>query len=147
LSNFKEREMKYGSIIIEKKEYVYLKRIINISGYAKDFDTKQSLQKFSEELQNAQIVDEEDMPKEIIRFNSKVTVASEKGWERTLQVVTPAERDMAQNKISFLTPMGSALFGYSEGDTVTWDFPTGQQLLKIVAVSQETNSANKNISI
>lgn len=139
--------MKYGSIIIEKKEYVYLKRIINISGYAKDFDTKQSLQKFSEELQNAQIVDEEDMPKEIIRFNSKVTVASEKGWERTLQVVTPAERDMAQNKISFLTPMGSALFGYSEGDTVIWDFPTGQQLLKIVAVSQETNSANKKISI
>ena len=139
--------MKYGSIIIEKKEYVYLKRIINISGYAKDFDTKQSLQKFSEELQNAQIVDEEDMPKEIIRFNSKVTVASEKGWERTLQVVTPAERDMAQNKISFLTPMGSPLFGYSEGDTVTWDFPTGQQLLKIVAVSQETNSANKKISI
>tara|TARA_R100001369_G_scaffold3915_1_gene11865 strand:- start:983 stop:1402 length:420 start_codon:yes stop_codon:yes gene_type:complete len=139
--------MKYGSIIIEKKEYVYLKRIINISGYAKDFDTQQSLQKFSEELQNAQIVDEEDMPKNIIRFNSKVTVASEKGWERTLQIVIPSERDMTQNKISFLTPMGSALFGYSEGDTVTWNFPTGQQQLKIVAVSQETNTESTKIPI
>ncbi len=139
--------MKYGSIIIEKKEYVYLKRIINISGYAKDFETQQSLQKFSDELQNAQIVDEEDMPEEIIRFNSKVTVASEKGWERTLQVVTPTERDLKQNKISFLTPMGSALFGYSEGDTVTWDFPTGQQQLKIVAVAQETNTVSKKLSI
>ena len=139
--------MKYGSIIIEKKEYVYLKRILNISGYAKDFETQQSLQKFSDELQNAQIVDEEDMPEEIIRFNSKVTVASEKGWERTLQVVTPTERDLKQNKISFLTPMGSALFGYSEGDTVTWDFPTGQQQLKIVAVAQETNTVSKKLSI
>jgi len=139
--------MKYGSIIIEKKEYVYLKRILNISGYAKDFETQQSLQKFSDELQNAQIVDEENMPEEIIRFNSKVTVASEKGWERTLQVVTPTERDLKQNKISFLTPMGSALFGYSEGDTVTWDFPTGQQQLKIVAVAQETNTVSKKLSI
>jgi len=139
--------MKYGSIIIEKKEYVYLKRILNISGYAKDFETQQSLQKFSDELQNAQIVDEEEMPEEIIRFNSKVTVASEKGWERTLQVVTPTERDLKQNKISFLTPMGSALFGYSEGDTVTWDFPTGQQQLKIVAVAQETNTVSKKLSI
>lgn len=139
--------MKYGSIIIEKKEYVYLKRIINISGYAKEFDTQKSLQKFSDELQNAQVVDEEDMPKEIIRFNSKVTVASEKGWERTLQVVTPSERDMKQNKISFLTPMGSALFGYSEGDTVTWDFPTGQQQLKIVAVTQEKSKENTNVPI
>ncbi|RFN60227.1 GreA/GreB family elongation factor [Marixanthomonas ophiurae] len=139
--------MKYGSIIIEKKEYVYLKRIINISGYAKDFDTQQSLQKFSDELQNAQIVDEEDMPKEIIRFYSKVKVASEKGWERTLQVVTPTERDLKQNKISFLTPMGSALFGYSEGDTVIWDFPTGQQELKIVAVAQVESDKRKDVTV
>ncbi|PVW12637.1 GreA/GreB family elongation factor [Marixanthomonas spongiae] len=139
--------MKYGSIIIEKKEYVYLKRIINISGYAKEFERQKSMQKFSDELQNAQVVDEEDMPKEIIRFNSKVTVASEKGWERTLQVVIPSERDMKQNKISILTPMGSALFGYAEGDTVNWDFPGGQEALKIVSVSQVESKESFNVPI
>ncbi|UAB80105.1 GreA/GreB family elongation factor [Marixanthomonas sp. SCSIO 43207] len=139
--------MKYGSIIIEKKEYVFLKRLLNVSGYAQESETKRSLQKFNEELQHAQIVDEEDMPEDVIRFNSKVTVSSEKGWERTIQIVTPVEKDFSNNKISFLTPMGSALFGYSANDTVIWDFPKGTQQLKIVAVSQEKNTTNRKISI
>lgn len=128
--------MKYGSLILEKKEYVFLKRILNISGYAEDFETQKSLQRLSEELKNAQIVDETDMPEDVIRFNSKITVYSVKGWEKTIQLVIPSEKDVKQDKISILTPMGAALFGYSEGDTIEWDFPSGKQQIKIVAVTQ-----------
>ncbi|HBR53740.1 MAG TPA: transcription elongation factor GreAB, partial [Flavobacteriaceae bacterium] len=82
--------MKYGSIILEKKEYVYLKRILNISGYAEDFQTQKSLQRLSDEMKNAQIVNEEDMPEDVIRFNSKIMVFSENGWEKQLQLVIPS---------------------------------------------------------
>ena len=68
--------MKYGSLILEKKEYVYLKRILNVSGYATDFEVQKSLLKLSKELKSAHIVDEEEMPNDVIRFNSKVTVIS-----------------------------------------------------------------------
>ncbi|MCB0462664.1 MAG: GreA/GreB family elongation factor [Flavobacteriaceae bacterium] len=128
--------MKYGSLILEKKEYVYLKRILNVSGYASDFQAQKSLLKLSEELKSAHIVDEEDMPQDVIRFNSKVTVVSETGWEKTLQVVNPKDRDAKQDKISVLMPMGAALFGYSNNDTVVWDFPGGTQELKITNVTQ-----------
>ncbi|MCM4155720.1 GreA/GreB family elongation factor [Gramella sp. AN32] len=139
--------MKYGSLIIEKKEYVYIKRILNISGYVEDFETQKSLQRFNAELKNAQIVDESEMPEDVIRFNSKVMVYSEKGWEKTIQLVIPSEKNTKQDKISILTPMGAALYGYSEGDTVEWDFPSGRQKLKIVTVIQEKNEKKIQISI
>jgi regulator of nucleoside diphosphate kinase len=134
--------MKYGSLILEKKEYVYIKRILNISGYAEDFETQKSLQRLISELKNAQIVNEADMPEDVIRFNSKIMVYSENGWEKVIQLVIPSDKDAKQNKISFLTPMGAALFGYSEGDSIEWDFPSGKQKLKIVSVTQ-VESQNK----
>lgn len=129
--------MKYGSLILEKREYVYLKRLLNISGYADSTSIQGSLIRFSEELKQAKIVDEENMPHDIIRFNSSVTVSTDKGWQRSLQIVIPANRDIKQNKISLLSPMGIALFGYSTDDIIEWDLPNGKQKIRIVAVAQE----------
>ena len=129
--------MKYGSLILEKKEYVYLKRILNISGYAEDHETQRCLMALSEELKTAHIVSEEEVPDDVIRFNSKVTLVLESGIEKQLQVVIPMEKDLKQNKISILTPMGSALIGYSKGDTISWNFPSGKQRIKINDVAQE----------
>jgi len=131
-------EMKYGSLILEKREYVYLKRILNISGYAENHETRKCLMKLSEELKTAHIVDEEEMPEDVIRFNTMVTVeVLNSGLQRTLQLVIPIERDLAKNKISVLTPMGSALIGYSKDDTIEWDFPNGTQKIRIVEVTQQ----------
>lgn len=137
--------MKYGSLIIEKKEYVYLKRILNISGYVEDFETQKSLQLLINELKNAQIVDETDMPEDIIRFNSKITMYSENAWEKTVQLVIPSEQNRKEGKISVLTQLGATLFGHSEGDTIEWNFPSGNQKLKVSNVEQE--KSEKKIQI
>jgi regulator of nucleoside diphosphate kinase len=129
--------MKYGNLMLEKREYVYLKRILNISGYTGDFETQKSLKRLLEELKTAQIVDNEELPKEIIRLNSKVSIESENGWSKTIQIVIPSDRDLKNDKISVLTPMGAALIGYAQSDAIIWDFPKGLQQLKIVAVEQD----------
>lgn len=139
--------MKYGSLILEKKEYVYLKRLLNISGYAGDFETQKSLNRLNEELKNAQIVDEKEIPADVIRFNSRIMVYSESGWERTLQLVIPSEKNTKQDKISILTPMGAALYGYSEGDTIEWDFPSGKQKIKIVTVNQDSSRKKNKVVV
>jgi len=139
--------MKYGSLILEKKEYVYLKKILNISGYSQDLETQKSLIKLNDEIKDAQIVDEEEMPKDVIRLNSKVTIVSEKGWQKTLQIVTPKEKDFKNDKISIITPMGAALFGYAQDDTVIWDFPNGQQKLSIISVLREEIYSGIDIAI
>ncbi len=139
--------MKYGSLILEKKEYVYLKRILNISGYTEDVETQKSVQRLIEELKSAMIVDEVDIPGDIVRFNSSVLVSSDKGWKKNLQIVIPTEKDIKQDKISILTPMGSALFGYSEEDTVDWELPNGRQQLTLEVVSQDENQKKIEIPI
>lgn len=127
--------MRYGNLILEKKEYVFLKRLLNVSGYYKDENTKDSLKKLSSELTNALICDNEEMPTDIIRFNSIVTVTSGT-WQTEFQLVIPTERDISANKISILAPMGSAVMGYAEGDSVTWNFPNGTKELQIASVKQ-----------
>ncbi|QWX84889.1 GreA/GreB family elongation factor [Cellulophaga sp. HaHaR_3_176] len=139
--------MKYGSLILEKKEYVYLKRILNISGYVGDLQTQKCLTSLSEELKTAHIVDEEEMPYDVIRFNSKVTVVFENGIEKIVQVVIPTDKDLSQNKISILTPLGSALIGYSKDDAILWDFPKGKQQLKIVEITQAKNFSEFDLVI
>jgi len=139
--------MKYGSLILVKKEYVYLKRLLNISGYAEDHETQRCLIKLSEELKTAHIVDDEEIPNDVIRLNSIVTLVLESGVQKKLQVVIPADRDIKQSKISILTPMGSALMGYSKNDTVLWDFPSGKQKIKIIEVVQEKTFSDIDLAI
>ncbi|WP_047419449.1 GreA/GreB family elongation factor [Cellulophaga sp. Hel_I_12] len=137
--------MKYKNLIIEKREYVYLKRILNISGYTGDFETQKSLKRLLDELKTAQIVDNDELPKDVIRLNSKVSIEAENGWKKTLQIVIPADRDLKNDKISVLTPMGAALIGYSQSDAITWEFSKGEQKLTIVAVAQDETYEAINI--
>ncbi|MEL0645224.1 MULTISPECIES: GreA/GreB family elongation factor [unclassified Olleya] len=139
--------MKYGSLILEKKEYVYLKRILNISGYGDDTSVTKSLVKLSEELKTAQIVNDDQVPEDIVRFNSIVTIASDNGWEKELQVVIPMDKNVALNKVSVLAPMGAALLGYSKNDTIDWDFPGGAQKIKIIDVQKQENLKGVDINI
>ncbi|MDX1272091.1 GreA/GreB family elongation factor [Bizionia paragorgiae] len=132
--------MKYDNLILEKKEYAYLKRILDVSGYSESSEIQKSIIKLNEELKEARVLKEDEMPEDVVRFNSKVSIVSDQGWEKTIQVVIPSERNLQQNKISILTPMGAALFGYATGDPVVWDFPTGKQHLTITAVEQQENS-------
>lgn len=127
--------MKYGNLILEKKEYVFLKRLLNVTGYYKDENTKTSLKKLSAELTSAIIYDNDEMPEDVIRFNSIVSVTSGT-WQTEFQLVIPTARDISANKISILAPMGSAVMGYAQGDSVIWNFPNGKKELSIVKVTQ-----------
>lgn len=137
--------MKYKNLIIEKKEYVLLKRLMNLSRYYKDETLRSSVKKLLEELESAQICDEADMPKDVIRFNTMVTIISKNGWYKKFRLVIPTESDVKNDKISILTPMGAAVMGYAEGDSIIWDFPSGEQQLTIESVAQENIYINTNM--
>ena len=129
--------MKYGELIVEKKEYAFLKQIMSLAKYFKDNTYKTSIHKLNEELKVAKIVSRSKMPNDVIRLNSKVTIQTPFAAETTYQLVTPDKSDLKSKKISILAPMGLALFGYAQGDEVTWQFPVGESSIKIIKVEQE----------
>lgn len=137
--------MKHGNLIIEKKEFVLLKRFMNLSGYYKDQTFRRSVEKLVGELESAQVCDDADIPKDVIRFNTMLTIGSKNGWRKTFKLVMPNESDIKNDKISILTPMGAAVIGYAEGDSITWEFPSGEQKVTIEKVVQENKHIEANM--
>jgi len=128
--------MKYGSLIIAKKEFVILKRLINLSGNFKDAVEKRSVYKLSKELETAIIQDGDEVPDDVIRFNSEITIRANDNWKYTFKLVLPTESDVSKHKISILSPMGTAVIGYAEDDEILWEFPQGMKTIKIDNVTQ-----------
>jgi regulator of nucleoside diphosphate kinase len=87
------------------------------------------------ELERAIIVRRNAFPSHAIRLNSTVSVMDLKS-KRVLEftIVLPNEADMQQKKISVLTPMGTALFGFRKSEEVKWKFPGGLRKIKILDV-------------
>jgi len=72
----------------------------------------------AEELDRATVIPAERMPGNVVRMHSRVTYLDEHSGERR-------EVDLASGKISVLAPVGSALLGLQEGQTIEWLFPDG----------------------
>ena len=128
--------MKYGTIIVEKKEHELLKNIISMKNHFRDNSSRNSIEILLKELKNAEIRPNKKMPKDVVRFNSTVTIRTPWNVERSYQVVTPNRSDLKTNRISILAPMGLALFGYAEGDKINWEFPMGENIIEILHVEQ-----------
>lgn len=128
--------MKFGKLIIAEKEYELLKNNISMAPTYRDKSYRASMEKIKNELALAKIVSGKDMPEDIIRFNSVVSIETPWNVKRDYQIVAPEKSDIKNNKISVLAPMGLALFGYAKGDEIEWQFPTGMNTIKIVNVVQ-----------
>jgi transcription elongation factor GreB len=67
-------------------------------------------------------------------FGAWVTVENEDGAERTYRLVGPDEFDVARGFISVEAPLGRALLGRREGDSVAVQRPAGRLDVTIVEV-------------
>jgi regulator of nucleoside diphosphate kinase len=80
----------------------------------------------ADELSRAAVVPEERMPDNVVRMHSRVTYLDEhSGRRREVELVYPEEADLTRGKISVLAPVGSALLGLAEGQSIDWRFPRG----------------------
>lgn len=136
----KSKPVKYANLVIEKKEFVLLKRLVNITRYCKDKTLRKSFEKLFEELDAAHIYDEEAMPNDIVRLNSLVTITSNKEGLKKFQLVIPTDSNTEQDKISILTALGAALIGHVERDIICLDVGSGKEILTINKVVQNRKS-------
>ncbi|WP_409478849.1 nucleoside diphosphate kinase regulator [Pseudobdellovibrio sp. HCB154] len=91
-----------------------------------------------EELERATIVSDEDLPTDVVSMDSTVKFLDlETNKESIVQLVFPQDTNIAENKISILTPVGSALIGLRVGQTINWPFPNGKmKQLKVTSVTK-----------
>lgn len=90
------------------------------------------------ELARAKVVSLETLPKDVVTMNSVVRFvdqATEK--ENEVRLVYPHEANIEEQKISILSPIGTALIGLKVGQSIQWPLPGGKvKDVKVVSVEQ-----------
>ena len=72
-----------------------------------------------------------------VYFGATVTVANERGEERTVSIVGVDEIDTARGYVSWVSPIARALLKSREGDTVAVRTPAGVEEIEVVRVTYE----------
>ncbi len=87
------------------------------------------------EMDRATIAGDNSVPRTVVRMGSTVEFQSGIDDQKRITLVYPGEADIAAGKVSILTPLGAALIGLCEGQSVIWSARDGRRLeLKILAV-------------
>jgi transcription elongation factor GreB len=113
----------------ENAEYIYGKRKL------RELDRR--LRFLSERMDALTVVDPKPHPGGRAFFGAWVTIEGEEGEERSYRLVGADESKAANGLISVDAPLGRALLGKQEGDTVTVTRPAGAVELTVVAVGWE----------
>jgi regulator of nucleoside diphosphate kinase len=91
------------------------------------------------EIDRAELYEPETLPEDAVRLGSDVDFVDEKTSQlRKIRLVLPALANIAEGRISILTPMGAALYGLRTGDSIDWpDLDGKSRKIRIVRVLQE----------
>ena len=88
-------------------------------------------------LKNARLIDEQDYVPDKIGMGSKVTLLDvEFNEEITYTIVSSAEANPGENKISDESPVGRSLLGRAVGDTVDVTVPAGVIQYKVIRLER-----------
>jgi len=131
---------KKPKIVIGNSDFDRLTRLANNS-----LNTMPELaEELLTELERAKVVSDRALPENVVRMGVAVTYTSDTGQERTVILVNPGEADIAEGKVSIMTPIGTALIGLAVGQSIGWIARDGQKhLLTIKSVQPLTASSEQ----
>ena len=94
------------------------------------------------EMDRAKVVAPGSVPDNVVQMGSTVEFRSDSAQQRRITLVFPGKADIAENRVSILTPIGAALIGLATGQSITWTARDGRQHeLTVVSVEQPAQAA------
>lgn len=94
------------------------------------------------ELQRAELVDSKEIPPTVVTMNSRVKLLDvDQNRSMVFTLVFPRDADIDAGKLSILSPIGTAILGFSVGDVIEWRVPRGRRRIKIEQVLYQPEAA------
>lgn len=123
--------MRKPGIVVNKSDHTRLLQLAN--GL---LDRKPEMaEELLSELERARVVERGEMLQTTVQMGSTIEYQNQDGQIRTLTLVYPADADIAQGKVSILTPVGTAVLGLRAGQTMEWVASDGRSsTLTVVSV-------------
>lgn len=121
-------------IIITQSDYEHLQGLLT-SEFAQAMGPSDYLEGLQAELERAEVVDPEGVPRNVVTMNSTVKLRDLSTDEiETYTLVFPERADIANDKLSVLAPVGTAILGQRVGDVLRWRVPGGWRRFKVERV-------------
>lgn len=114
-------------LIISQKDFQKISSLLTSA-------TAKIAELLEEELDRALIVPADKLPNDVVSMGSTAKfIDLDTNKELVITLVYPHEANIEKNKVSILTPVGSALIGLRVGQTISWPMPSGEEKkLKVV---------------
>ena len=137
----KSKVMNDRIIYITEFDLHRLEELLEVAG-AFTYRGRSDLKELEEEVSRAQVVDSRKVPPTVITMNSRVKLRDlDTGEEMVFTLVFPREADIDGGRLSVISPVGTAILGYTEGDTIEWKVPSGRRRIKIEKVLYQPEAA------
>lgn len=103
------------------------------------------IEQLDAELERAHLVPASEIPPDVVTMNSRVLLRDlDTGAEMVMTLVFPRDANVDEQKVSVLAPLGTAILGYREGDTIEWQMPGRTRHLRVERVLYQPEAqANK----
>ena len=100
------------------------------------------LKELARELASAETVDSKAVPADVVTMNSRVVVKDvESGETSEYTLVFPEQANVEQGRLSVVSPIGTAILGYSKGNTIAWQTPGGPRQIQVVDIPYQPEAA------
>jgi regulator of nucleoside diphosphate kinase len=134
---------KTRTLIFSEVDHSRLKALID-TARADSRDREDYLASLEAELGRARVVPPGKIPPDVVTMNSTVRLRDlDSGDAVTYTLVYPSSADISEGRISVLAPVGTAILGYRQGNTVEWSVPVGLRRLKIEEVIYQPERAGR----
>jgi regulator of nucleoside diphosphate kinase len=121
-------------LLLSKEDYAIIMRYIKRGLSTLTFN-RQDAEELEMELRKAKLVQDHELPQDVVRLNSTVVIKEEKDNRvMELTLVTPEKANIKQKRISIMSPVGTALIGFRKGQQVKWKVPAGNKRFTIMDV-------------
>lgn len=138
--------MKYGSLILEKNDFLMTRKFMGQNPTLEDYVHASILETLEQNLKNAVVMDAGNMPLDIVRLYSKVTIVGPLNQRDSFLLVPPEEVGAANGLISVVSSLGASIIGFSKGDRIPFGLPGNRITFKIEEVEQGVQKVKLSIS-
>lgn len=117
-----------------------LKKLITDELWNGCIGTESSVRDLVRELERANIVGQKHIPRDVVTMNSKALLYLNED-EMEVSLVYPFDANPEKQKLSVLSPIGTAILGYGEGDSIEWEVPSGLARIHIRKILYQPEAA------
>lgn len=108
----------------------------DLSSQQSSRDLARDLAYFNERVKRAVLVEPDRQPVDRVHFGAAVKVEDAGGERLSFIIVGEDEADAAAGRISWVSPLATALMNARVGDLVTWRRPAGDKELEVLAIGR-----------